>query len=53
MDSDTRSDTNSMAPTFHDDRLRVRKGGKEMKLDYPCWFWPFITHWLGFISIEG
>ena len=30
-----RNKIDSLAPTFYDDRVRVMKGAKEMKRDYP------------------
>ena len=46
-ESDTKNRmVSSVAPTFYDDRVSIRKGSKEIKQHYPCWFWQFIAHWL-------
>jgi hypothetical protein len=48
----TRRTSDGVALTFHDDWAVIRKRVKEVKLDYPCWFRPFIVHWLRFVSVE-
>jgi hypothetical protein len=53
-ESDIERHINYVARTLHDDRMGVRKGAKEMELDYPRQLSrPTITHWLGIISIEN
>ena len=51
-ESDTGRDTDIVAPTFHDDRVSVKKRAKDMKLDFPCSIRPFVVHWLGFVNIK-
>ena len=40
------------APTFHDNRVWIRKGAKEVKLDDSCWFQPFNGHCLGSVGLK-
>ena len=46
---------NSMAPTFHDGRVSIRKGVKKIKFDHPqvsLFRRPSIAHWLESVGIE-
>lgn len=41
-----------VAPTFHDNRVGIRKGAKEVILDGSCWFRPFNGHCLGSVGLK-